>query len=311
MAKTKVKDMSIQIEEERKAPQEETQQVQAEEAAAETLLKETEQQIANDATDAARGDDERGAPESTAASDNERGHLFGAASRQDPEPSAKKAKGGKKPKKGQKIRSKKYQEKAEALEKAKLYPLEEAVEAAKGASFSKFEGTFEIHINTTSKNLRGLISLPFAAGKKLTILAFGRGADQSGADILGDDTTISDIQKGKLGFDVIVTTPDWMPKLAKVAAILGPRGLMPNPKSGTITADLKKAVADLQGGKVEYKTERNGQVVHLAVGKVSQPTEEIAQNIKILLTTIGKSRIQKVTLSPTMGPGVKLNLSSI
>ncbi len=108
-----------------------------------------------------------------------------------------------------------------------------------------------------------------------------------------------------------VATPDWMPKLAKVAAILGPRSLMPNPKSGTITDNLKKAVSELQGGKTEYKLERAGQVIHLGVGKVSQPTEEIAQNIKILLTTIGKSRIKKVTLAPTMGPGVKLNLSSI
>lgn len=290
MAKTKVKDMSV--EEITTAPIKETEADKAEEAAAEILLKEEENVIASEAKQSETEQSEK-------SESPEKG----------PEP--KKAKGGRKPKRGQKIRSKKYQEKAELVEKSKLYSLNEAVEAVKGASYSKFDGTFEIHINTNAKTLRGLISLPFASGKKLTILAFGKGAEDSGADIIGTDETISNIQKGKLGFDVVVTTSDWMPKLARVAAILGPRGLMPNPKSGTITDNLKKAVADLQGGKVEYKTERGGQVVHLGIGKVSQPTEEIGQNIKVLLATIGRSRIKKVTLSSTMGPAVKLDLSSI
>lgn len=275
MGKTKIKEIKA----------EETQPEVAEEEAAEELLQETEQEIANEAA----AETDQKAKETV----------------------KKTAKTGKKPKKGKKIRSKKYLEKAESIEKVKLYPLEEAVEAAKNASYSKFDGIFEVHINTNTKNLRGLISLPFAAGKKLTILAFGKDAQDSGADQIGDDQKISEIQKSKIDFDIVVSTPDWMPKLAKVASVLGPRSLMPNPKNGTINPDLKKAVADLQGGKTEYKTEKGGQVIHLAVGKVSQPTDQIAQNIKILLTTIGKSRVTKVTLSPTMGPSVKLNLSSI
>src|SRR5581483_1843398 len=98
---------------------------------------------------------------------------------------------------------------------------------------------------------------------------------------------------------------EWMPKLARAARILGPRGMMPNPKNGTISDDLKKTVAELQGGKVEYKTESNGQVIHLGIGKVSQPVDKISSNVKMLYATIGKSKIKKITLSPTMGPGVK------
>jgi large subunit ribosomal protein L1 len=146
--------------------------------------------------------------------------------------------------------SQKYTEKAEGFDRGKFYPVKEAVEMAQQGSYSKFVGTIEIHINTRQKNLRGLASMPYGIGKKLTILAFGKGADQSGADIAGTEETIEEINKGKINFDVVVTTSDWMPKLAKVARILGPRGLMPNPKSGTITDNLNKAVADLQQGKI-------------------------------------------------------------
>jgi large subunit ribosomal protein L1 len=289
MSKTKIKDMSEDLV---ATPEVETEATQAEEAATEVL----ETQNTEEIVQAEIAEDEK----------EEK-----PAEKKSGEAGKKAAPKARKPKRGHKERSKKYQAKAEEVEKGKLYSLNEAVEAAKAASFSKFDGTFEIHIKTNVKTLRGLITLPHSSGKKLTILAFGKDADQSGADIVGTDETIAAIQKGKLGFDVVLSTPEWMPKLAKVAAILGPRSLMPNPKNGSITTDLKKAVSELQGGKTEYKLERGGQGVHLGVGKVSQPTEEIAQNIKILLTTIGKSRIKKVTLAPTMGPGVKLNLSSI
>ncbi len=208
-------------------------------------------------------------------------------------------------------KSEKYQKAAENIERTKRYSVLDAVEKAKVASFSKFDGSMEIHMNTAQKNMRGLVSLPFASGRKLTVLAFGKGADESGADIIGDDEKISAIQKGKVDFDVVVTTADWMPKLAKIAAILGPRGLMPNPKSGTITTDLKKAVTDIQSGKVEYKTDRNAQTMHLVIGKVSQSSDEIAANVKMLVNSIGKTRIKKVVLAPTMGAGVKVDLSSI
>ena len=169
----------------------------------------------------------------------------------------------------------------------------------------------EAHINTVQTGIRGLISLPFASGKKLKIVAFGKGADSSGADVSGTDDTIEEINKDKVDFDLLVTTPDWMPKLAKVARILGPRGLMPNPKNGTITDDLKKAVEGFQAGKTEYKTEPKANVIHLGLGKLDQPTEELSANVKTLLQTIGKTRVKQVRLAPTMGPGVKVDLASI
>lgn len=214
-----------------------------------------------------------------------------------------------------KPRSKKYQEISKDLDKQKNYSVTEAVELAKKLSYSKFTGTLEAHINTRVSSLRGLVSLPYASGKKLTILVFGPTSSKDFADqeeiILGDDNTIEEISKGKVNFDLVVTTPEWMPKLAKIARILGPRGLMPNPKNGTITSDLKKAVEGFQAGKTEYKTEGKAQVIHLGLGKLDQPTEELTANITTLLQTLGKSRVKKVTISPTIGPSVKLDLSSI
>lgn len=186
-----------------------------------------------------------------------------------------------------------------------------AVDLAKKMSYSKFDGTLEAHINTATSGIRGLVSLPFVTGKKLTILAFGKDADKSGADKIGDEATIEEINKGKIDFDLLLTTSDWMPKLAKVAKNLGPRGLMPNPKSGTITTDLKKSVESFQSGKTEYKTESKAPVMHLGLGKLTQPTEELSANIKMLVQTIGKTRVKKISLSPTMGPSVKVDLSSI
>jgi len=208
-------------------------------------------------------------------------------------------------------RSKKYQVAKELVEKTRDYKILEAVELAQKSSYSKFPGTLEAHINTNSKGLRGLISLPYLSGKELTILAFGKEADKSGSDLVGTEETIKDILKGIINFDVLVTTPEWMPKLAPTARILGPRGLMPNPKSGTISDNLKKAVEELQSGKVEYKTEPNGQVIHLPIGKGNQTASEIEANIQVLYQTIGKSRIKKITLASSMGPGVRVDLSSI
>ncbi|EKD91126.1 MAG: 50S ribosomal protein L1 [uncultured bacterium] len=210
-----------------------------------------------------------------------------------------------------KYRSSKYKEAAEKVEKAKKYAIDEAVNLVKETSYSKFDGSLEIHINTSVKNLRGLVSLPYASGKKLKIVAFGKGAEESGADIVGDDEKLNEIAKGKIDFDFIVTDPSWMPKLARAAKVLGPRGLMPNPKNGTISDNLKKAVEEIQSGKVEYKSEKIANVVHLSLGKISQPTEELSQNIKVLLGVVGKSKIKVATIAPSMGPGVKLDTSSI
>ena len=210
-----------------------------------------------------------------------------------------------------KYRSKKYLEAREKVEKTKRYPLAEAVELAKTASYSKFGGSLEIHINTSVKNIRGLVNLPFASGKKLKVIAFGKGAENSGADIIGSDDDLKEIEKGRINFDILVVSPDIMPRLARFAKVLGPRGLMPNPKNGTISSDLKKAVAEIQGGKTEYKTQKDSQVIHLSLGALSRPSEELVQNAKILLNTIGKTKSKKVTLAPSMGPGVKVDLSSI
>lgn len=195
--------------------------------------------------------------------------------------------------------------------KSQSYKIPQAVSLVKKLSYSKFDGTLEAHINTAQKNIRGFLQLPFAAGKKVRVLAFGKDADKSGADQIGTDEKIEEISKGKIDFDIIVTTPEWMPKLAKVAKNLGPRGLMPNPKNGTISEDLKKAVESFQSGKSEFKTEAKAAVIHLSLGKLNQPDEELEANIKAALTTIGKSKLKKVTLAPTMGPSVKLDFSAI
>ena len=210
-----------------------------------------------------------------------------------------------------KPRSKKYQAVSKDLDRSKSYPLPEALDMIKKLSYAKFNATIEAHINTAQTGIRGLVSLPYAAGKKLRILVFPSSPQQIEGVVFGDETSIEEINKGKVDFDLVITTAEWMPKLAKVARILGPKGLMPNPKNGTITNDLKKAVDSFQAGKTEYKTEAKAPVIHLGLGKVNQPTEQLSANIKTLLQTLGKTRVKKVSLSPTMGPSVKVALSSI
>ncbi|MBI2334178.1 50S ribosomal protein L1 [Candidatus Daviesbacteria bacterium] len=197
-------------------------------------------------------------------------------------------------------RSKKYLEAGKDLDRNKSYPLPEALELVKKMSYSKFNGTLEAHINTIQTGIRGLVSLPHYAGKKLKILSYE-----------GDDAVLEQIQKGKIDFDLVITTPQWMAKLTKVAKILGPRGLMPNPKNNTITDDIEKTIESFQTGKTEYKTEVKTPVIHLALGKLNQPDSELEANVKTVLQTIGKTRIKKVVLSPTMGPSVKLDLASL
>lgn len=252
-----------------------------------------------DEVDRTRGDEPQGAvpPQRDAVSEQ----VSGAADR-----NKKSQKPGK-----AKPRSKKYQEISKDLDRSKNYPLNEALELVKKLSYSKFEGSLEAHINTAQTGLRGLVALPYATGRKLRILAFGKNADKSGADIVGDDSIIEEISKGKIDFDLVVTTPEWMSKLAKVARNLGPRGLMPNPKNGTITDDLKKSVESFQAGKTEYKTESKAPVVHITLGKLNQPTGELSANIKTLFQTLGKTRVKKMTLAPTMGPAIKVDPSSI
>ena len=228
-----------------------------------------------------------------------------------------------------KKRSKKYREALEKLEKGKLYPLEEAVKLVKETSTSKFDGTVEIAVRLnldTKKNdqqLRGAIVLPHGTGKTKKVLVLAKGdaakaAKEAGADYVGDVDMISKIEKENFfDFDVIIATPEMMPLLGKLGKVLGPKGLMPNPKTGTVTMDTKKAVEDVKKGRVEYRTDSYANV-HALVGKVSFDDEKLVDNIKAFMDVIIKSKPQAakgiylkgVALASTMGPSVKVDLTS-
>ena len=228
-----------------------------------------------------------------------------------------------------KKRSKKYREALEKLEKGKLYPLEEAVKLVKETSTSKFDGTVEIAVRLnldTKKNdqqLRGAIVLPHGTGKTKKVLVLAKGdaakaAKEAGADYVGDVDMISKIEKENFfDFDVIIATPEMMPLLGKLGKVLGPKGLMPNPKTGTVTMDTKKAVEDVKKGRVEYRTDSYANV-HALVGKVSFDDEKLVDNIKAFMDVIIKSKPQAakgiylkgVALASTMGPSVKVDLIS-
>ena len=228
-----------------------------------------------------------------------------------------------------KKRSKKYREALEKLEKGKLYPLEEAVKLVKETSTSKFDGTVEIAVRLnldTKKNdqqLRGAIVLPYGTGKTKKVLVLAKGdaakaAKEAGADYVGDVDMINKIEKENFfDFDVIIATPEMMPLLGKLGKVLGPKGLMPNPKTGTVTMDTKKAVEEVKKGRVEYRTDSYANV-HALVGKVSFDDEKLVDNIKAFMDVIIKSKPQAakgiylkgVALASTMGPSVKVDLTS-
>ena len=228
-----------------------------------------------------------------------------------------------------KKKSKKYTEALSKLEKGKLYSLEEAVKLVKETSISKFDGTVEIAVRLnldTKKNdqqLRGAIVLPHGTGKAKKVLVLAKGdqakaAVDAGADFVGDMDMITKIEKENwFEFDVIIATPEMMPLLGKLGKVLGPKGLMPNPKTGTVTVDTKKAVEDVKKGRVEYRTDSYANV-HALVGKVSFEEEKLADNIKAFMDVIIKSKPQAakgvylkgVSIASTMGPGIKVDLSS-
>ncbi len=228
-----------------------------------------------------------------------------------------------------KKKSKKYMEALAKIEKGKLYPLEEAVKLVKETSTSKFDGTVEIAVRLnldTKKNdqqLRGAIVLPYGTGKSKKVLVLAKGdaakaAKEAGADYVGDVDMISKIEKENFfDFDVIIATPEMMPLLGKLGKVLGPKGLMPNPKTGTVTMDTKKAVEDVKKGRVEYRTDSYANV-HALVGKVSFDDEKLVENVKAFMDVIIKSKPQAakgiylkgVALASTMGPSVKVDLTS-
>jgi large subunit ribosomal protein L1 len=223
---------------------------------------------------------------------------------------------------------KKYNESAKLVDRATFYEVEDAVALAKKTASAKFDETIEVHIRTgcdgrhADQQIRGAVVLPNGTGKTVKVLVFAKGdkvaeAEAAGADYVGGDELIPRIQKdGWLDFDVVVATPDMMGVVGRLGKILGPKGLMPNPKSGTVTMDVTKAINDIKAGKVEYRLDKTN-IIHCPVGKASFTEEQLNQNLKTLLDAIIKARpstlkgqfLKSVTLSSTMGPGVKVSVA--
>ncbi len=223
-------------------------------------------------------------------------------------------------------RSKKYRTAVAAYNKQEQYPLEKAVELVKEMSFVKFDETVEVALKLNIKEkhaIRDTLVLPHSFGKEKRILVFAKGdkaeeAKKNGAAYVGDADLIEKIKGGWLDFDVAIATPDMMKDVGKLGQILGRRGLMPNPKTQTVTVDVKGAIQELKKGRVEFRADKTG-VVHLAVGKVSMEAEKLKENVKILLETIERKRptdikgefIRSIALSSTMGPGVKISAKDV
>ncbi|MDR1104218.1 MAG: 50S ribosomal protein L1 [Endomicrobium sp.] len=217
---------------------------------------------------------------------------------------------------------KRLNEAVKLVDKSKIYILDEAVSLVKETAKAKFDETIEVHVRLgidpkqSDQIVRGTVSLPHGIGKtrKVAVLAKGekqKEAEKTGADIVGSDDLIESISKGNLDFDVLVVTPDIMKDLSKVAKILGPKGLMPNPKSGTVTFDIGATVEDLKKGRVEYKNDSFG-IIHVPVGKASFEKGKLVDNIKALVEAILKVNpssskgqyIKSISISSTMGPGI-------
>ena len=223
-------------------------------------------------------------------------------------------------------RSKKYQEAAKAIERTSLYEPEEAVKLVKHAATAKFDETIEAHIRTgcdgrhADQQIRGAVVLPHGTGKKVRVLVFAKDAkleeaQAAGADYVGGDELIPKIQNdGWLDFDVVVATPDMMGIVGRLGRVLGPKGLMPNPKAGTVTMDVAKAISDIKAGKIEYRLDKTN-IVHVPIGKASFTEDQLRENFQTLMEAILKAKpsavkgqyLRSISLAPTMGPGVKVN----
>ena len=224
-------------------------------------------------------------------------------------------------------RGKKYVEAAKAIERGNLYDVAEAVSLVKKTAVAKFDETIEAHIRTgcdgrhADQQIRGAVVLPHGTGKKVRILVFAKDAkaaeaEAAGADYVGGMELIEKIQKENwFDFDVVVATPDMMGVVGRIGRVLGPKGLMPNPKAGTVTMDVTKAVNDIKAGKIEYRLDKTN-IIHVPVGKASFTEEQLADNFQTLMDAINKAKpatlkgayIKSATLTSTMGPGVKLNV---
>lgn len=221
---------------------------------------------------------------------------------------------------------KKYNEAAKQVDRATLYEPADAIALVKKTATAKFDETIELHIRTgcdgrhAEQQIRGAVVLPNGTGKKVKVLVFAKGdkvneAEAAGADYVGGDELIPKIQNdGWLDFDVVVATPDMMGVVGRLGKVLGPKGLMPNPKAGTVTMDVTKAVNDIKAGKIEYRLDKTN-IVHVPLGKASFTEEQLQQNFNALMDAIVKAKpsalkgqyLRSVTLTSTMGPGVKVN----
>lgn len=224
---------------------------------------------------------------------------------------------------------KKYVEASKKVDSTKLYSVDEAISLVKETSVTKFDSTVEVAIKLnidakkSDQNLRGSFVLPNGTGKKKKVLVIAKGeaatkAREAGADYVGDKDMIDKISKENwFDFDVIVATPDMMPELGKIGKVLGPKGLMPNPKTGTVTTDVVKAIEDINKGMVQYKNDANGNI-HTIIGKVSFDNAKLAENLRYVVTTVAKAKpasvkgvfINSITVTSTMGPGIKLDKNS-
>ena len=224
-------------------------------------------------------------------------------------------------------RGKKYNNALKLIDKNKEYPLDEALELLPQTSTTNFDSTVEVHIKLgidpkkSDQQVRTTVTLPHGTGKKRRIAVFAEGkaaddAKAAGAEVVGGEDLIEEIKRtGKTDFDIALATPDMMKHLAKIARILGPRGLMPNPKADTVTPDIKKAMEDLSKGKQEIKNDRSGNI-HVGIGKVSFPKEQLKENFLALLEAVRQAKpeeakgtyIKSITLTTTMGPGIKVKV---
>ena len=222
-------------------------------------------------------------------------------------------------------KGKRYIESAKLVDRSTQYSVADALDLAVKTASAKFDETVELHVKlgvdgrNADQQVRGVVVLPHGTGKSKKILVFAKGdnadiATKAGADFVGAEDMVTKIQSQNwFGFDVCVTTPDMMPVIGRIAKVLGPKGLMPNPKSGTVTTDLAKAIAEIKAGKVEYRLDKNN-IIHVMIGKVSFGTEKLAENLSTIMDAIIKAKpaaakgtyIKSVSLSSTMGPGIRV-----
>jgi large subunit ribosomal protein L1 len=221
-------------------------------------------------------------------------------------------------------RGKSYRKLAEQVEVGKVYSLAEALELATKTNPAKFDASVEVHVRLgvdprqADQNIRTTVSLPNGTGKTIRVAVFAPEADhaaakKAGADIIGDEEFLKQLEKQELNFDILVATPQYMPKLGKYARVLGPRGLMPNPKSGTVATDVAKAVTEAKAGKVEYRVDKQA-IVHLSIGKVSFGAEKLAVNAKAFFDSLQSQKptslkggyVKSTSISTTQGPGIKV-----